>query len=80
MLDNKCEKLIGVRKKVNSINIDLRFEPRDILNKQFFFICKKQCVIDLYTIYDSNKHFIYILASWLNLQYNTCIFALINIY
>lgn len=81
MVNNKCEKFIGVVGKViDRINIVLKFKPSGYFKKNLFFTQKNCYAMDICAICNSSKKFIYVLARQSKFQYNAYIFAFINIY
>lgn len=49
----------------------LKFKSGGHFKRKLFFTGKKRYILNTYTICNFNKKFIYVLAVWLNFQYNT---------
>lgn len=80
MKNSNREGFFSKVEKLDSTDIMLKFKPKEIFRREIFFNWKKRYTPDLYVIGDSSKRFIYILASWPNLQHDAQIFVSTSIH
>lgn len=62
MNNDSWKKFLETVKKIDNIDIELKYKPERIYKRGTFFITKKFYTLNLYAVCNLNKQFPYILA------------------